>query len=236
LSTESTIPAATRGPGAIVVVASVASVLLMAHHPSVRSHDAAAVVAELAQKARADQVVHGALIALTGALVFGFLELGPALGRRATARAALVAYAAGSAGMIGAALVSGFLVPALAARYEAASGPALDVLPHLLGLAALANRTLAGFGVAATSGAILLWSVALLRRPCDFHRATGFLGLASGGAPLAALLLGAQRLDVRGMTLVVVAQAAWSVAVGAQMFRGFPSPDPHARPPGSRAR
>jgi hypothetical protein len=222
LSTESAIPASRRGPGALIVVASVASVLFMTHHPSVASHQAAEVVAEIAQKARIDQVVHGTLIALTGALVFGFLELGSALGSgRAAVRAAFIAYAAGSAGLIGAALVSGFLVPALAARYQGASGPALDVLPHLLGLARLENRTLARFGVAATSGAILLWSVALMRRPRAFHLATGLLGLASGGVPLAALLLGALRLDVRGMTLVVVAQAAWNVAVGAQMFRGL---------------
>jgi hypothetical protein len=206
-------------PGAVIVVASAASVLLMTHHPVIAAHEAAAVVAELAQKARIAQVVHGALIALTGALVFGLLELGSALGsRRAAVRGAFIAYAAGSAGLIGAALGSGFLVPAVAARYEGASGPALDALPQLLGLATLATRTLASFGVAATSGAILLWSVALLQRPCGFRLATGFLGLASGGVPLAALLLGALRLDVRGMTLVVGAQTAWNVAVGAQML------------------
>ena len=63
----------------------------------------------------------------------------------------------------------------------------------------------------------MLWSVALFRSGKD--RWVAIAGLVAGLGPAIALVVGAVRLDVGGMTLVVVCQAAWIVIVGIQMIR-----------------
>ena len=50
-------------------------------------------------------------------------------------------------------------------------------------------------------------------------RWVGIAGFVAGFAPAIALLAGVVRLDVGGMTLVVICQAAWIVIVGIQMVR-----------------
>jgi hypothetical protein len=67
------------------------------------------------------------------------------------------------------------------------------------------------------SAAIVLWSVALFRGGRD--RWVGIAGFIAGLAPAIALVAGVIRLDVGGMTLVVVLQAIWIVIVGIQLIR-----------------
>lgn len=219
MNMETKQPAANRVAGAVLVLASVASVFLMAHHPTVSGHGIADAMAETSAKARTAQVVHGGLIVTMGALMFGFLEVCSRLGLHLrSVRAALIAYFAGSGAMLGATLISGFLIPSVVARYEGQQGDALEPLRHLLILASLGNRTLANFGVAAMSAAILLWSLTIARRP-HRSRVLSALGLLVSTTPPAALLASAMRLDVHGMSIVVAAQSLWNIAMGAQVLR-----------------
>ncbi len=208
-----------RIAGAILIATSLFSVVLMAHHPSVAALGMSEAIAEIARKAPLSQVVHGGLIALMGMQAFALLDLSTRLGlHRATVRAAVIAYGAGVLSMTGAALVSGFLISSLGLKYDGASAETLEPLRATLAACALANRTLANFAVTATSLAMVLWSSALLARR-GVARAIGALGLLAGIVPAAALLAGALRLDVGGMTLVVLAQTAWNVALGVCSIR-----------------
>jgi hypothetical protein len=100
-----------RTTGIAIAVAGLLSVLLMTHHPSLGSYTIADVVDEIAAKAVTSKVVHGTLIALMVALIYAFVEFSAHLGlRRAPVRAALIAYVIGSGALIGAALISGFLI------------------------------------------------------------------------------------------------------------------------------
>ena len=82
--------------GAIIIAASLLSVLMMAHHPSVATHDASKVFAEIADKAWIDRLVHGSLIFLLGAQVFGYIEFCSRLGFfRNLVRAGMIGYVIG---------------------------------------------------------------------------------------------------------------------------------------------
>src|SRR6188472_589789 len=108
--------------GILIAAASLLTVLMMAHHPVISSHDMAEAAAEIARKAFVDRFVHGTLIALICVLLFGFMEFSSRLGlTQRSVRAGLLAYAIGTAAMIGAALISGFVVADLGLNYAGAN-------------------------------------------------------------------------------------------------------------------
>ena len=207
-----------RIAGIVLIVVPLLSILMMAHHPSAGSHDPAALVAEIADKSQLSRIVHGVLIALMGAELFAFIAFCRRLGfERSAVRAGFVAYSSGTGAMIGAALISGFVISDLAAHYVQQPSGDATAFVDLSRLAMIGNQALAKLGVVAMSAAIVLWSAALFRSGRD--RWVGIAGLVAGLGPAIALVVGAVRLDVGGMTLVVVCQAAWIVIVGIQMIR-----------------
>ncbi|HSS06115.1 MAG TPA: hypothetical protein VLK83_03150 [Rhodanobacteraceae bacterium] len=207
-----------RIAGIVLVAATLLSILMMAHHPSVGAHDAAAAVAEMSAKADLSRIVHGVLIALIGAEFFAFLVLCDRLGAgRNVVRAGLVAYAIGTGAMIGAALISGFVISALASHYDGLSAADAATFVDLSRLSMAGNQALAKLGVLAMSAAIIAWSIALLRDRTN--RWLAVVGFIAGAAPAVALLAGAIRLDVVGMTIVVLCQAVWNVFAGVQLIR-----------------
>src|SRR5512144_1922292 len=107
-----------RVAGIVLIVVPLLSILMMAHHPSAGSHEPASLVAEIADKAPLSRIVHGVLIALMGAELFAFIAFCRRLGfERSAVRAGFVAYSIGTGAMIGAALISGFVISDLAAHY-----------------------------------------------------------------------------------------------------------------------
>lgn len=206
-----------RRAGIVLVAATIVSIVAMAHHPSVGSHEPGAAIAEIGTKATLNRLVHGVLIALMGLELWAFTVFVDRLrGARDAVRLGLVAYAIGIGAMIGAALVSGFVLTALAAHYaEAGSDPV--AFANLARLAMTGNQALAQLGTIAISVAILAWSIALLHDRAQ--RVLAIVGLAASVLPALALVAGVIRLDVRGMTLVVVAEAIWNLAVGFALIR-----------------
>ena len=208
-----------RTAGAIIVAASLLALLMMAHHPSGSTRDMAVFVEQVARVGALNRVVHGALIALLAALLFGFAEFSRVFGAgRRLVRAALVAYAIGTAADIGAATINGFAVGRVAAHYAGADTAALEQLRALLHLGWAMNQSLADLGEVARAIAIVLWSLAILRTRTQLL--LGASGVLVGGAIALALLGGWLTLDVHGMLLAVVCASAWNVALGVQLLRG----------------
>jgi hypothetical protein len=212
-------PGPSQRPAGIVILAgSILSVFAMAHHPSVSASGAAAM-AEMAREAGLAGLVHGTLIAMMVAMIYGFWVFAERLDLSAgVVRLGTVSYVAGVGAMIGAALISGFVVAALGASYAGAEAGAIEAASPVLAFGHAANQALAKLGVIAMSAAILLWSVRLTGRT-GADRAIGWLGVAIGVLPAALLLSGQLRLDVAGMGAVVIAQGVWNVAVGTQLIR-----------------
>ncbi|HEY6893909.1 MAG TPA: hypothetical protein VI258_07065 [Rhodanobacteraceae bacterium] len=207
-----------RIAGGVLVAATLLSILMMAHHPTASTHDAASLAADIAGSATLSRVVHGVLIALIASELYAFVVFAGRLATgRSAARAGLVAYAIGTGAMIGAALISGFVVSSLGVYYAGVADPAPFV--DFARLSMTGNQALAKLGVVATSIAIVLWAIALLH---DSKRARwlAIVGFATGLVPAIALLGGWIRLDVNGMLAVVLAQAIWNLAAGAELLRG----------------
>jgi hypothetical protein len=212
-------PGASQRPAGFVILAgSILSVFAMGHHPSV-SGSGAAAMAELAREAALARLVHGSLIALMVAMISGFWVFAERLDLSSgVVRLATVSYLVGVGAMIGAALISGFVVSGLGAWYAGAEPAAIEAASHLMVFGHASNQALAKLGVTAMSAAILLWSVRLTRRT-GANRAIGWLGVAIGLVPPVLLAADQLRLDVAGMGGVVIAQGVWNLAIGVQLIR-----------------
>ncbi|MGA8277641.1 MAG: hypothetical protein WB784_05540 [Rhodanobacteraceae bacterium] len=209
-------PSTGRLVGILIAVVSVLIVLMMAHHPSLSAHDAAGMAAELVRKAWLGRVVHGSLIALSLVLLFAFTEFSLHIGlQRPLVRAALIAYAVAIAAGVCAALISGFVVADLGMHYAGGAPGDLETLRHLLYLSLRINQAFADLDVVATSCAIVLWSLALVRRSVVITVA----GFVLGGGPALALLAGVLHLDVHGMMLAIVCAMAWNLLLATELLR-----------------
>lgn len=208
-----------RTLGRLIGGATLLAIAIMAHHPTVAAHTMPNVVAEVAREAALNRFVHGAPITLLGVLLFAFREYSGRAGMdRPLVRAALLAYAIGVAASMGAALVSGLVAPAPVLGHAEAEPAALESLRPLLRLCWHANQALAKLGELGRGLGVVLWSLAMLR--VRSNPVLGAFGVATGGLPGAALLLGALRLDLHGAMMALLAGAAWSLALATQLLRG----------------
>jgi hypothetical protein len=211
--------AAARVAGALLIGGSILEIAAMAHHPSVHAHDVAAVLVQLQALGALSAWVHGVLIALMLTVFFALTEFAWQRGiTRPAIRAGLIAYAAGVVAMMGAALVDGFVKPRVATLGAGLRAADLAITAQLLNLCMLFNQALARLGAIAMSAAIIAWSLDLLLR-AGLERALGVAGMAIGLGCVAALLAGVLQLDVHGMMLVLVLQAAWTIGLGVLLLK-----------------
>jgi hypothetical protein len=117
-----------------------------------------------------------------------------------------------------AAVASGFLATDLVAGMAGLAGEARAVATSLLHYTGALNQAFARVLVGASSVAIGLWSIEILRTGL-LRRGTGLLGCTLAAATLLALLSGRLRLDVHGFGAVVLGQAVWLVMVGLELRR-----------------
>ena len=210
---------AARAAGALLIGGSILEIAVMAHHPSVHAHDVAEVLVQLQALGARSAWVHGVLIALMLTVFFALTEFAWQRGiARPAIRAGLIAYAAGVVAMMGAALVDGFVTPRVAILGAGLRAADLPITAQLLNLCVLFNQALARLGAIAMSAAIIAWSLDLVLR-AGFERALGVAGMAIGLGCVAALIAGVLQLDVHGMMLVLVLQAAWTIGLGVLLLK-----------------
>lgn len=187
-----------QAAGIALIAAAVASMIAMAHHPS--SFHAGAVIG----------IVHGVMILVVGAMLYGFAHFARRRGlERPAVLAGLIAYAIGAAANAGAATINGFVAPALTADAPA-------VHHALFTFAWAANQALAGLGAAAVGAAYALWSLDLLRT----NKLLAALGLLAGGVPAVLLVGGWIGMTLLAVIAVYAGQALWAALVGWLMLRG----------------
>ena len=139
------------------------------------------------------------------------------------ALAALVCFAVAVIAGVCAAAISGFVAPHLLHRLwesDVADKKYWDAVEHL---SWWMNQAFARVLVLASSTAVLLWSLAMLR----LRRLSN--GLAIYGvvlAPLVMLMVGSGhvQLDVHGFGAVVVLQSVWFIGIGISLKRLAPEP------------
>jgi hypothetical protein len=199
--------------GALLIAGSATGVRVMALHPTAHGLMDPSSGAHLA---RLNVAVHGLALAAMPMLFLGLLGLWRRLGPSDLGTAGLVAYGWGFVAVMSAAVASGFVAPAVIARIAATDGStAPDALLLYTGLW---NQGFAKVSVVATSVGILLFSVTILRSG-RLSRTAGIFGVVAGTLIPLLVFVGHLRLDVHGYGVVIFAQSAWQIWVGAALCR-----------------
>jgi hypothetical protein len=206
--------------GVSLVVAAVLEVFTMAHHPTITTPNIVDAIQQITSSRQLDGLVHGVLMALLLIVLYGLSEF--ILRRdvfRPAIRAGLIAYGCGVLVMLAAGMVSGFVLPGVLSLTPHASATDLDINLQLILLCRALNQSCANFATVALSTGIIFWSYDLLRRETRWRRALGTAGLIFGVIPAIALIMGMFRLDVQGMSAVLLLQSLWTGGIGVGFLR-----------------
>jgi len=203
-----------RASGLALIAGSAALIITMAFHPTghqMISPDRFASIARLSI------AVHTLALASMVVLFLGACGLWQRLSpSRCLALAGLVSYGFSMvAGMITGTL-NGFVAPRMIQRmlnHPEAKQTWDTALTYSADLAG----ALASVLVVASSAAILLWSIAIVRRGL-LARGLGTYGCVIGPLIMVAVLSGHIRLNVHGFGLVVLLQSVWFVIAGVQLW------------------
>jgi hypothetical protein len=209
-----------KASGIILIASSLLAMLMIAHHPQATTHAAGQLMAEIADKAAIDRLVHGSLMVLLAIQAWcysGFcMRLGIAHGM---VRAGATAYAMGIVAIFTAATIDGFVVADVGTRYVAGRPEELEAARHLLNLCGISVGEFTSVAVVAMSTAFIRWSLALLRAP-RVNAWLGVTGLMLGAGPALGLVLGAITMNLHGAIVFLLCQTIWNVAVGITLLRG----------------
>jgi len=191
--------------GWCMIAGAVMGVVTMAFHPT------------RAERAGLALAVHALALAAAPLALYG----GWVLTRRlsaggAAAELALSFYALSMVATLLAATASGLLAPDLFARTAGLQGEARAAAEAVSHYNHALNQAFARVLAAASSVAIGLWSIEIVRTRL-LHRAKGIFGCIVAALVFLALFSGHLRMDVHGFGAVVLAQAVWLVLVGAEL-------------------
>jgi hypothetical protein len=207
-----------KAAGIILIVSALLAILLMAHHPTIGASGFESTVEELHAESGINQFVHGGMILIVLIWYFTLAVFSEKLGRtKASVIAGKTAFAAATAMMIGAAIVSGFLVPGFAEHFAEESKDEAAFFAAMI-LMHEANQVLAIGGTIAYGGAMAFWSAGLLRIK-GLARIAGAYGLAAGAVIVFLMLADMLTLNVTGMGAVVAALGVWMILVAVIMLR-----------------
>lgn len=196
-----------------LVTASILSMFFMWHHPEIGSHDVQGQIAEINHKAFSSRIVHGVLIALLLPYCLGFMQFVQSRKTQGgVSNIALLSFVLGCSLMVGAALISGFIIPAVASSYIGAGDTELIVFKAIQRLSWHSNQALANTGTIAWLVAIILWSLTLVREVLII-KVSAVLFSITAAVTLLFFVLGLFSLNVAGMTFVVFLLAAFSLYV-----------------------
>lgn len=202
--------------GAALIGSVIGMVLTAAFHPT--GHQMMASAETFAHVAAIGVAVHALALASTGVSAFGLVGLSRRLGiGRLDVVTALTAFAMAVMGVMVAASVSGFVAPVLGKMMFAADETTRPLVRHLFIYNGAINQAFAKLHTVASSIAIVLWSVAMLRT--RFSRVLGAVGCVIGVLTAGALLTGRLPLNVHGFGLVVLTQGVWLVWAGVLLIR-----------------
>jgi len=203
--------------GIALIAASLAGILTMSLHPTVRDLSAPDKLAPMALLLVAG---HARAVASMPVLFLGALALSRRLASPdRLALAALVVYGFALAAVLVAAVVDGFVVPSLARAIMTAPPPATEEwrIAHYNGLL---NQSFARVFLVASSTSIVLWSVSILRSR-TLAPSVAIYGLLVGPAVIAAVVSGL-RLDPHGAGSLILAQSLWFIVEGTLLWRFKP--------------
>lgn len=215
-------PPASPTAALALAAASLATLALLAHHP-VGGHSAGDPdgLHSIAHLGNQSALVHGTLILVVGALLYGVIALALRLDMRRPAVAFGVAmYGAGCGAMFAAMLFDGFVVARLA-EYLLASARPPEGAPALA-LVAIAVQvfTRAGFFGMGIGMCLLSWTRA------GGERLLAILALPAAVVPMAALAASGMHIGPRILIALTGLQAVWYLGAAWRLWREGPADAP----------
>jgi hypothetical protein len=204
-----------RLSGVALIAGSVGMIITMSLHPS--GHIAPA---QMESMIRMLIGVHGLALACVPVLFLGAWGLsrrGGGAGRMDMA--GLVVYGFALLMVANAAVADGLVTPNILRQMVASAGApeAIDGWRMVSRYDFFVNQGYAQVFVAASPVAIMLWSVAMLRKR-NLSRGLGIYGCVLGLVTLVALFSGYLRLDTHGFGAVVLGQAIWFSVAGTLLW------------------
>jgi hypothetical protein len=196
-----------KSGGIALIAGAVGFIITMALHPTGRELLAPG---RLAPVSRMVVGVHALALVSLPIAFFGTLILS----RRLDAVGALIAYAFASVAVMNAAIFSGLLAPAIASRMSDS-----DTWRVAFSYNGMLNQAFAFVYVVASSAAIILWSIAILRRR-TLPRGIGIAGCVLGPLILVVLFTHLIGLDVHGFGAIALGQSLWFIASGIALIAG----------------
>jgi hypothetical protein len=185
-------------------------------HPS--GHDLLAP-GDFARVALLNVLVHALAVASMPLAFLGALSLWRRLHSSSRlALSALVVYGFAMMAVTSAAAVDGFVVPGVVRELLEARPPEAEIWKALLHYSGRLNQAFALIFVFASSTAIVLWSVAIIREQ-RLARGLGLYGLLLGPLLVIAVVSGELQLGKHGFGIVVLGQATWFMTAGWLLWR-----------------
>lgn len=205
-----------RLSGLALISASSGMIITMSLHPT--GHVAAD---QLEPMIRMLIAVHALALACVPIMFLGAWGLS----RRVAARerfavTGLVLYTLALIAVMSAAVADGLVTPSLLRQVMASAGSqaARDGWLMMSRYNFYVNQSYAQVFVAASSVAIVLWSVSVWRSR-ELARGLAVYGFILGAVTVLALVSGRLNLDAHGFGMVIFGQAAWFVSAGALLWR-----------------
>ena len=210
-----------RGLAGAFALCSLATLTLLASHPSSSARTLAEVLREEAHGVWINGVVHGGFIITLAALMVCFILLSRLLGsHRVSVAIALTAFCIGSGLLIASMILDGFVTPALAIRFaDSGNADNLTMARTLFILCGTVISFLMPIGMLFQSTAILGWSSAMVKGP-GMRRGVGAFGLAAGVILIIGLLAGPPALKPHLLLAGIALQAIWYLALAALLGSG----------------
>jgi len=203
-----------RKAGIALIAGSLGGILTMTIHPTGGGALAAAQITHLSI------VSAGAhSMAMVSVLLLFLGACGLAQRTAATDRisfAAIVTFGFACVAVIIAAAVSGFIVPGIMKHMVRDVPAAAHEWQIVIDGIFQINQAFARIYSVAASMAILLWSVSALRNG-GFGRGAAIYGCVIAPLTIVGIGTGHLRLDVHGMTVVMLGQVIWFIRVGSQL-------------------
>jgi hypothetical protein len=205
-----------RGLAIAFILCAVASLALLANHPSGNSSSFAELIKDEAAHQVIDGVVHGGFVLTLIALVICFALLSRLLGlAKGSVVIGLVCFCAGCGALIASMVLDGLVTPAIAVRFEATDD--LQPAKTLFILVGTLIRFLMPMGLLLQFVAMLSWSWAVANgsRPA---RAVGLLGSAVAIPLIAAIFATPPAMAAHVVLGGIALQAVWYLAIAALLF------------------
>jgi hypothetical protein len=204
--------------GWIIIVASLAAVAGMAVHPT-GGPNIMENVRNLVENGDFNMAVHFGLLTTYLILVLGFVGLSDWLGlNRIFVRGGLIAYCASVVAGFAAAISGPIAMRTIAFGYARAGPEQADYIRAAFRVAGAQNFAWGRAWMIILSGAILLWSIELIRRE-GLAKYLGYFGLLVGAAGVIGIPLALIPLSPSSLVFLVLGQTVWSAGAGLLLVR-----------------